>query len=311
MVDRASAFADDETLELLRTKYVAFAPSLTELLKARDSAGDFFRKVVNQRAEPKHSKQGYYICSPDGTLIKGWMYPRPDDGTMKRYMKEALANYQSPKQVDPLDTSRIDRYANPVVPPGGQVAEVFTRLLDAKWQPTNLERFSMIRGALGRDRLWITKSEIQELAKGAVPDSLLERMLRFHMVDNTRGVPALWQKGDIKDLQIKITPHNGALRVDGSVLLEESTNRRFEAKIEGTLEVKGEKISRFDFVVQGSHTAKKPDVGEIPLGAATLAVAFSLAEAGEPARVPPLYTWHGDYLKADHLRVTELRQSKK
>src|SRR6185436_13006771 len=116
MVDRASTFSDDETLELLRTKYIAFAPSLTEILKSRDASGDFFRKVVHQRPEPKHSKQGYYICSPDGTLLKGWMYPRPDDGTMKRFLKEALAGYQSPKEVETLDQTRVDRYANPLVP---------------------------------------------------------------------------------------------------------------------------------------------------------------------------------------------------
>ena len=64
MVDRASTFADDEVLELLRKKYIAFAPSLSVMVRARDSAGDFFRKVVNQRPEPKHTKQGYYICLP-------------------------------------------------------------------------------------------------------------------------------------------------------------------------------------------------------------------------------------------------------
>src|SRR6188474_737824 len=112
MVDRASTFADDETLDLLRKNYIALAPSLTEVLKARDSAGDFFRKVVNQRPEPRHTKQGYYICSPDGTLIKGWMYPRPDDGTMKRNLKAALEGYQPPKEVAPLDTTKIDHYAN-------------------------------------------------------------------------------------------------------------------------------------------------------------------------------------------------------
>ena len=91
MVDRASAFNDDETLELLRSKFVAYAPSVTEMIKAKGPAGDLFRKVVNQRPEPRHTKQGYYVCTPDGTLLKGWMYPRPDDGTMKRYLKEVLA----------------------------------------------------------------------------------------------------------------------------------------------------------------------------------------------------------------------------
>ena len=38
MVDRASTFADDEVLELLRKNYVAYAPSVTEMLKSRDSA---------------------------------------------------------------------------------------------------------------------------------------------------------------------------------------------------------------------------------------------------------------------------------
>src|SRR5688572_33355078 len=111
MVDRASTFADDEVLELLRKKYVTFAPSLSVMLRARDPAGDFFRKVVNQRAEPKHSKQGYYICSPDGTLLKGWMYPRPDDGTMKRYLKEAMEKYQAPTDVAAIEAGRPDRFA--------------------------------------------------------------------------------------------------------------------------------------------------------------------------------------------------------
>ena len=311
MVDRASTFADDETLEMLRTKYIAFAPSLTELLKARDSAGDFFRKVVNQRPEPKHSKQGYYICSPDGTLIKGWMYPRPDDGTMKKNLKEALASYQAPKEIQSLDVTSIDRYANPQLPEGAVVVEVFTRLLDAKWQPTNLERFALIREAVGRERLWITRAERLELAKGSMADSLLERMIRFHFVDNTRGVPAMWQKGDLKTLKFKVTRDGDTLRVDGAAQLEEANNRRFEAKIEGIVELKGETITRFDLLVQGPHSAKRPDVGEVPTGAATLAVAFTLLGPNQDPRVPPLYTWHGDYLKTDKLRVSELRPSSK
>jgi hypothetical protein len=307
VVDRASAFSDDETLELLRTKYIAFAPSLTELLKSRDSAGDFFRKVVAQRAEPKHTKQGYYICSPDGTLIKGWMYPRPDDGTMKRNLKQALAGYQAPKEIPALDTTKIDRYANPPVPEGAVVAAVFTRLLDAKWESTSLQRFEMIRGATGRDRFWITRAERQELEKGTLPDSLLERMIRFHLVDNTRGVPAMWQKGDLKELRIKVTPQSGSLRIDGSVRLEEGGNRRFEAKLEGVVEIKKETISRFDVLVQGTHSARRPDVGEVPTGSASLAIAFTLLGPDEDPRVPPLYTWNGEYLRTDRLRVSELR----
>jgi hypothetical protein len=147
--------------------------------------------------------------------------------------------------------------------------------------------------------------------KGIVPDSLLERMIRFHFVDNTRGVPAMWQKGDLKDLRLKSAFRNGCLRFDGNVVLEEGSARRFEAKVEGIVELKNETLSRFDIVVQGTHSAKRPDVGEVPNGNATLAIAFTLLGAKEDPRIPPLYTWNGEYLRTDKLRVSELRASSK
>jgi hypothetical protein len=312
MVDRASTFADDEVLELLRKHYVAFAPSLTELLKARDSAGDFFRKVVNQRPEPKHSKQGYYICAPDGTLLKGWMYPRPDDGTMKRFLKEALQAYQPPKSVDPLDRTKVDRNANPQPPEGGLVLEVSAKLLEAHWNPTSLVRFQIIRESIGRDRLWVTRPEVQELLRGSVPDSLLERLIRFHLVDNTRGVPAAWQSGDLKGLKLTVVPEGGKLGLEGGLQLEEANHRRYEARVKGVIETKGEAVTRFDLLVHGSHTAAKAGVGEVPIGTSTLAVAFCLAEPGESSRVPPLYSWlQGEYLKSASLRVSDLRRASK
>src|SRR5881394_69561 len=139
MVDRASTFADDETLQLLRSKFVAYAPSLTEMLKAKGPAGDLFRKVVNQRPEPAHSKQGYYVCSPDGTLLKGWMYPRPDDGTMKRYLRDVLATYEAPKDVAAMDAAKADRSAAPLPPEGAAVVEVSSKLIEAEWQETKVE----------------------------------------------------------------------------------------------------------------------------------------------------------------------------
>ena len=305
MVDRASTFADDETLELLRKNYVLYAPSLTEMLKSRDAAGDFYRKVVNQRPEPKHSKQGYYICSPDGTLLKGWMYPRPDDGTMKRYLKEAMDKYEAPKDVAAIDAGRPDRFA-PQPPAGAAVAEVYTKLLEATWQKTNLERFEKIRGAIGRDRLWITKAEIQALSKDTLPDSLLERMIRYNLVDNTRGVPSTWGPGDMKELSIKAVPDKGTLKIDGTIHLDAGGKRRYDARLEGFIAVKGEVLTRFDLVVRGVHFASSASVGEVPIGDTTFAVAFTLASDEESKRVPPLFTYDGAYLRTDGPRVAEL-----
>ena len=309
MVDRASTFADDETLALLKKNYIAFAPSLTEILKSRDSAGDFFRKVVNQRPEPRHSKQGYYICSPDGTLLKGWMYPRPDDGTMKRYLKEVAAAYQPPSEAAPLDRSKVDRNATPLPPEGGLVFEVAAKLLEAKWQATNLPRYQMIRDAIGRDRMWVTKAEVQEILRGSLPDGFLERMIRFHLVDNTRGVPSLWQPGDLKSLHLKLASDTGKLSFEGDLNLEEAGNRHYDAKVKGTIETKGNAVTRVDVLVRGTYSAAKIGLGELPIGASTLAVAFTLAEPGEHSRVAPLFSMMmGEYLKASNLRVSELRR---
>ena len=307
MVDRASTFADDETLELLRTKFIAYAPSVTEMLKAGGPAGDLFRKVVNQRPEPKHTKQGYYVCSPDGTLLKGWMYPRPDDGTMKRYLREVLASYQAPKDVVLMDAGKADRHAAPLPPEGGTVVEVSARLLEAEWRPTTVERLTMIRGAIGRDRMWVTKAEVQAIVRGALPESLLERLIRYHFIDNSRGVASFWTPASLKELRLRTSREGGKMKVEGSVLLDESGNRRFSATFEGVIETKGESVSRFDFVAQGAHHEQSTHVGELPIGEATLAVAFTLAAPGESAKVPPLYSYDpGNYLKASNLRVTEL-----
>jgi hypothetical protein len=309
MVDRASTFADDETLELLRKGFIAFAPSLTEILKSRDQAGDFFRKVVNQRQEPKHSKQGYYICSPDGTLLKGWMYPRPDDGTMKRYLREAMEKYQAPREVAAIDAGRPDRFA-PQAPAGAAVIEVYTKLLEANWQRTKIERLEKIRGAVGRDRLWILSSEIKELAKNGVPDSLLERLIRFHLVDNTRGVPHHWSPGDLKELTLKSARDNGTLKVEGRLRLDSGGERRYDATLEGFIEVKGEELTRFDVVVHGIHFARKAEVGEVPIGDATFAAAFTMSSDAESRRVPPLFSWDvQQYLHSDALRVSSLRSA--
>jgi len=306
-VDRASTFSDDETLELLRTKFVSYAPSVTEMLKARGPAGDLFRKVVNQRPEPKHSKQGYYVCTPDGKLLKGWMYPRPDDGTMKRYLKEVLEAYQAPEDVQVLDAAKMDRHAAPLPPEGGAVVEVSAKLLEAEWQQTNVERLTLIRGAIGRDRMWITKAEVQDLVRGSLADSLVERMIRFHFIDNTRGIAGAWKPADLKELQLKTTPEDGKLKIEGSVVLGEAGDRHFNVKIQGILETKGEAISRFDLLAQGTHSEKTTKVGEIPIGESKLAIAFALAAPGESCKVPPLYSYEpGNYLRTSKLKVTEL-----
>ena len=62
-MDRASAFVDQETLDLIRDKYVPVGISLQEDLKSQDPAGQFFRKPAftqhNQQKTMTGYRQGY------------------------------------------------------------------------------------------------------------------------------------------------------------------------------------------------------------------------------------------------------------
>jgi hypothetical protein len=88
--------------------------------------------------------------------------------------------------------------------------------------------------------------------------------------------------------------------------------RKRHATLAGSIETKGDALSRFDLLAQGSHSERTAHVAELPLGEAKLAVAFTLAAPGESTKVPPLYSYDpGSYLRAYPLRVTELRNQSK
>ena len=52
------------------------------------------------------------------------------------------------------------------------------------------------------DNLWITAAEHQALVVGEFPQSLVVRMARFHLVDNTRGEPPMWEPEDVQTAEV-------------------------------------------------------------------------------------------------------------
>lgn len=305
-MDRGSAFADTEVIELLKARFVSVGISLQEDLNARDPAGDFFRKIVNQRPEPKHSKQGYYIVSPDGTLLRGWMYPRPDNGTVKKNLKEALESYKPPSEIEPLDASRIDRGTKAAVPAGVTIVETRSRISDASWPPAVAERFEVIKNTMGHDRLWVLQSEIEALEKGAMPDSLLERIVRFHLGDNTRCYLDRWSREAIRKVEVTLKREGQGFVLDGSVVLEQGA-RGFDAKLTGILEVHDGSLKKFDLVAHGRGWGQQNGVGYAPVGKFTIGNAFLLARPGVTFDVLPVWHYVEDYLATRDLRVSGLR----
>src|SRR6185436_18716567 len=92
------------------------------------------------------------------------------------------------------------------VPEGAAVLNVFTRIdpLPAGLGADDLNR------SVGRDHLWILKDEVQAIvnalkdsAEAPLPAALAKRLAQFHLIDNVRGEPDMWEskhilKGDFK-----------------------------------------------------------------------------------------------------------------
>src|SRR5207248_7157005 len=124
-----------------------------------------------------------------------------------------------------------------------------------------------------RDHLWLTEVEWKALIPKTqragesvvVPVQIVERILRFHLADNTRGEPPMWQREEIRTQKMtltvsEVTPVAVMLRLEGSALFateadEAKAGRGFDAKVLGEIRYNRTKkmIDRFDLVAIGEH----------------------------------------------------------
>src|SRR5437588_73498 len=64
-----------------------------------------------------------------------------------------------------------------------------------------------------RDHLWLTEEEWKALVpekprkgdKVPLPPAVAERVLRFHLVDNTRGEPPSWRRDQVRSQELTLT----------------------------------------------------------------------------------------------------------
>jgi hypothetical protein len=150
----------------------------------------------------------------------------------------------------------------------------------------------MFQDALARDHLWIRKDEAAALARGELPESVMRRIARFHLIDNTRGEPPMWAAKEIRKLEMSLSGGKLVARVH---LETDSGDRGYEADLLGFVGP-----GRFDVVAKGLFWGEGTYTGRAPKGKFPLAVAFTLAAGAKEAnKVAPQGT-KGDldgYLK--------------
>lgn len=286
MIDRASVFADQEIAELLKSRFIPVAIDQAYQRRQQDAEGRFYRKIAGQgpRNNFRSTTQGRYIATPSGELL-GYSNNR-DLSRLRRMMETALADYreQGEQPTKKLTTGALDPRFARRPPEGGCVVRVSGKVLGG-YGPTTSRWRTIMQNAVSRDNLWILADEQRQLAKGRLPERLQRRIVRFHLVDATRGEPPMWREHEIRSLDLRLTGG----RLTGKVRLQtDSGDRGYEADLLGYVESKDGRLVRFDIVALGSFWGEGRFTRHAPKGRFPLAISFSLVDGSDVAdQVPP------------------------
>ncbi len=287
--------------------------------RREDEEGKFFRQVADQgpqNGKDGATRQGIYCFTATGKLL-AFKNAGQSPQVMREVLQQGLAAWKKlpPSQrepgavhideLGPLDL-RYDRRP----PAGGLIINVFTRALDRKQNGEYCDADCKLGGGdeAARDHLWLREAEWRSLiplsAKAGdrvpLPAAIVDRITRFHLVDNTRGEPPFWQPEEIRscDLTLIVEKRDASqitLRLEGSVLLStvadpKAAKRGYDAKISGHIHYDASKqaIDGFDLVAVGEHWGDGPYTRGARPGRTPLGVAFELATGDSAAdHVPP------------------------
>ncbi|MEM9646476.1 MAG: hypothetical protein AAF989_15905 [Planctomycetota bacterium] len=287
MLDRESTFAQPEIVKLLKTQFVPVAIDQAYQRRQKDTEGEFYRKIAGQspRSDFNGTTQGFYVATANGKLL---LYNNNrDPEKVLRLMKKSLAEFNADSELakaDPVQSKKIDPRYHLTLPAGGLAIRVHAKVMGG-YEPTDDRWQRIFQTAVSRDNLWISPAEHKSIVRGKFPDTLLTRIARFHLVDNTRGEPTMWREAEIRKAEIvlkdgKLTGHVELKTDDGA--------RGFNTELKGHLVIDVGKITRFDMVAYGQHWGAGRYTRNPPPGKFPLAITFTLADGTDIAdKIPP------------------------
>ena len=338
MAGRALAFSDSEIVRLAREAYVAVACDDWYQRRRRDAEGEFFMSVAKQgprKGERGDTQQGIYVATASGKLL-AYKNAGQSPEAMRELLREGLAKWKrlpaserAPGAITVSAHGHVDRDYHREPPRDGLIIKVYARALDRE-KPALARGAAPATGAAAqskpwlfadaectvgsgdeasRDHLWLTEAEWQSLipeqpqagTRFPLPPKIAERILRFHLVDNTRGEPPMWRRDEIhaNDFELiveRVTSAKIELRLQGAALLAtdrdaQQAARGYQPTLVGFIEYdrSRQRLTRFDVVAVGDQWGSGPFTrsdarpGRTPLG-----VAFELSSGDSPAdRIAP------------------------
>jgi hypothetical protein len=311
------AFSDADVIRMASEEFIAVAADDWYQRRRQDEVGKFWISVADQ-GRPRDdggTRQGIYCLTAAGKLLA---YKNSRNASVMRdVLKAGLAAYaalpaaeRQPGAVTVNNLTRIDPAFERTPPQRGLVLKVYTRILDRDASGQFCKGTCSVSGGdqSARDHLWLTEAEWKTLVPAnpkpgdqfPLPPAIGERIARFHLIDNTRGEPPMWQREEIRSRQLPltvtdVTANEVHLKLEGPVLLATSAvpelaRRGFDGRMLGniTYDTAARKITRFSLVALGEHWGRGQFTGNARPGRTLLGHAFELVESDVAAdRIPP------------------------
>jgi hypothetical protein len=321
VASRGLAFSDPEVIALASREFIPVAENCSYLQQQRDAKGEFFRRVAEQghyagRTQPSATRQGIYACTAEGHLLAS--INTREAAPMLRMLREALDRWQERRAdahcSEPPAAYKPDPRYRRAYPSDGLVLKVYARDLPraVETRPADSRR-----AALNTDHVWFTKEEAASLvpsearvgAQYPVPEPIVRRLARFHLLDNVRGETPMWRAEEIQraEMMVAVTAARSdqiELRLHGAVCSVargtwavrpfrerlSDTERGFDCRLLGFLQWDRSRARfvRFDLLAVGTrwggseHNVRWDDLDPAPMG-----IAFELAEDRPWDRIPP------------------------
>ena len=303
MAGRALAFSDPKVIALAR-EFVPVTGDDWYQRRREDDEGQFFRSVADQgpqKGDGGSTRQGVYCLTPKGKLLgfkNAGQIPEATYELMRQSLaawKKLPAEDRKPFEIKP--PVKVDSRYQRSLPSNGLVCRVFTRALDRSEQKWFIDANCQLGGGdeAGRDHLWIRSNELAgwlkpDLKRGdrlAFPPVIFRRILRFHLVDNTRGEPPFWLPEEIREDQLSAvveesSPQGIRLRLEGKALLSTdpqiaNSSRGYDAALFGYMvyQPASQTVSEFELVAVGDHWGAGPHTRKARPGRTPLGIYFS------------------------------------
>jgi hypothetical protein len=232
-------------VQKLVQRFVPVADEVSRLQSQRSADCLFFQEIAEQghfagRTQPSRTRQGIYALAPGGAFLAS--LNTRDPRVMARMLRLALDRFDKLSVAERTgmrrnpDVWRWERY----YPEDGLALKIYSRDLDRGF--SSMASFDWRRQAWNQGFAWFTKEEARSfLAESAavgsvqeVPEPVLRRLTRLHLVDNVRGQVSPFPKEAVDRAQLT----SKIVAVEGELILVQFSGET-RASLEGSWAVGG------------------------------------------------------------------------